>query len=149
MDPSKVDVNVHPAKLEVRFSDESKMFKSVYHAVNETLLKNDLIKKSEKEETNIGVTSSIFGNRSSVEKEIQNNRFNSLLELQRKIKEDLEKTKKDINYNPFNNNETSTEEKTIEESKVEENNTLNNVENIQPNVETTETYGRWQRVFWR
>ena len=47
MDPSKVDVNVHPAKLEVRFSDESKIFKSVYHAVNDTLLKNDLIKNSD------------------------------------------------------------------------------------------------------
>ncbi len=138
MDPSKVDVNVHPAKLEVRFSDESKMFKSVYHAVNDTLLKNDLIKSSETEETNTGVTSSIFGNRSSVEKEIQNNRFNSLLELQRKIKEDLEKTKKDINYNPFNNNEVINEDKNVEEPKLGENNTLNNSVETQENLEKIE-----------
>ena len=111
MDPSKVDVNVHPAKLEVRFSDESKIFKSVYHAVNDTLLKNDLIKNSDRgeEKNNLGTTS-LFGNRSTIGAEINNNRFNSLLELQRKIKEDLEKSKKDINYNPFKKEEEEKEE---------------------------------------
>ena len=49
MDPSKVDVNVHPAKLEVRFEEENKIFKSVYHAIQETLLKAELISSPEKE----------------------------------------------------------------------------------------------------
>lgn len=49
MNPSKVDVNVHPAKLEVRFEEESKVFKALYHAIRETLLKNDLIADTEKE----------------------------------------------------------------------------------------------------
>ena len=40
MNPSKVDVNVHPAKLEVRFSDESAIFKAVFHAIKDTLLKS-------------------------------------------------------------------------------------------------------------
>ena len=43
MDPKLVDVNVHPTKLEVRFQEESKLFKAVYHAIKETLLKSDLI----------------------------------------------------------------------------------------------------------
>ena len=43
MDPKKVDVNVHPTKLEVRFQEESKVFKAVYHAIKETLLKADLV----------------------------------------------------------------------------------------------------------
>ena len=43
MNPQKVDVNVHPAKLEVRFEDENKIFKAIYHAIKDSLLKDDLI----------------------------------------------------------------------------------------------------------
>jgi len=50
MDPSKVDVNVHPAKLEVRFEEENKIFKAVYHAIQEALLKGELIENTEKED---------------------------------------------------------------------------------------------------
>ena len=39
VNPSKVDVNVHPAKLEVRFEEEQKIFKAVYHAIKDELLK--------------------------------------------------------------------------------------------------------------
>jgi len=48
LNPQKVDVNVHPAKLEVRFEEESKVFKAVYHAIKETLLKGDLVTDTEK-----------------------------------------------------------------------------------------------------
>ncbi len=48
MNPAKVDVNVHPAKLEVRFQEESKIFQSIYHAVKDTLLKNELVANTEK-----------------------------------------------------------------------------------------------------
>lgn len=50
MDPASVDVNVHPAKLEVRFQEENKVFKSVYHAIKDTLLKAELIANTEKTE---------------------------------------------------------------------------------------------------
>ena len=43
MNPGKVDVNVHPTKLEIRFQEESKVFKAVYHSIKETLLKSDLV----------------------------------------------------------------------------------------------------------
>ena len=43
MNPQKVDVNVHPAKIEVRFEDENKIFKAIYHAIKDSLLKEDLI----------------------------------------------------------------------------------------------------------
>ena len=49
MEPNKVDVNVHPAKLEVRFEEENKVFKGVYHAIQDTLLKSELIASPEKE----------------------------------------------------------------------------------------------------
>ena len=50
MNPQKVDVNVHPAKLEVRFEEENKVFKAIYHAVKDTLLKNDLVRDTQEEE---------------------------------------------------------------------------------------------------
>lgn len=37
LSPWFVDVNVHPAKLEVRFSDDQKVFRAVYHAVSAAL----------------------------------------------------------------------------------------------------------------
>ena len=127
MDPSKVDVNVHPAKLEVRFSDESKIFKAVYHAVNDTLLKNDLIKSSEKgeEETLATNTSSLFGNRNETMQELQKNRVNGLLELQKKIKEDLEKSKKEANINLNENKEEPKEN--LEQDEVQKTQIVNKV----------------------
>ena len=151
MDPSKVDVNVHPAKLEVRFSDESKIFKSVYHAVNDTLLKNDLIKNSDRgEEKNNLVTTSLFGNRSTIGAEINNNRFNSLLELQRKIKEDLEKSKQDINYNPFKKEEEEKEEinKTEETKTIVTTNPVEETTHVEtePKVENTNNSVKTEEV---
>lgn len=41
MNPATIDVNVHPAKLEVKFADESKVFDVVYHAIKSALEKNN------------------------------------------------------------------------------------------------------------
>ena len=51
MDPKKVDVNVHPTKLEVRFQEDGIIFKAVYHAIKETLLKSDLVSDPVKDYT--------------------------------------------------------------------------------------------------
>ena len=59
MDPSKVDVNVHPAKLEVRFEDENKVFKAIYHAIKDTLLKSELVANTTKESVVEDVTKRI------------------------------------------------------------------------------------------
>ena len=45
IDPTLVDVNVHPAKLEVKFSNEKPVFEAIYYAVRNALEENktDLI----------------------------------------------------------------------------------------------------------
>ena len=49
LDPSLVDINVHPTKLEAKFADEKAMYHCVYWAVKNALYQNVHIPKVEKE----------------------------------------------------------------------------------------------------
>ena len=64
MNPSKVDVNVHPAKLEVRFEEENTVFKAIYHAIKDALLKAELVANPNHSESEKRAESGLFGGKS-------------------------------------------------------------------------------------
>ncbi|MCK9409980.1 MAG: DNA mismatch repair endonuclease MutL, partial [Bacteroidetes bacterium] len=43
LDPHKVDVNVHPSKMEVKFADEQNIYRIVISVIRKTLGRNDII----------------------------------------------------------------------------------------------------------
>lgn len=81
IDPKKIDVNVHPTKLEIRWSEEQKVFKAVYHSIRESLLKEELVSSPEKineetvnaDENNKENTSNIVANPVAVKQSVEEN----------------------------------------------------------------------------
>ena len=107
MEPSKVDVNVHPAKLEVRFEEENKVFKAIYHAIQETLMKAELIASPEKE---------VEDSKEAVEEVKQAHKFSNLFRTkfskEKEEKEAFAETKKQPNIIEQMYNERNDIEKT-------------------------------------
>ena len=123
MNPQKVDVNVHPAKLEVRFEDENKIFKAIYHSIKDSLLKEDLIP----DKTKIELEKNQINNNWKINNPI-NNFNNSAVDI--KSEENVEKTdqtpqdsKIDIlaEINKFNSNTNSTIPNISEIKRIENN----------------------------
>ena len=103
MNPGKVDVNVHPAKLEVRFEDESVVFKAVYHAIKDALLKSELVADTYQSTSETRAESGLFGNRQattienvSANKISNTSELNKSQEILRKLQEMKEKLKQEI-----------------------------------------------------
>lgn len=59
VDPTQIDVNVHPRKMEVRFAWESTLFRSIFHAVEDTLAAVSLASWSDTSPTSYSHHSSI------------------------------------------------------------------------------------------
>ena len=81
MNPAKVDVNVHPAKLEVRFEEESKIFQAIYHAIKDSLLKGDLVADTTREESQEQNNNGLFQLRNT-----NNNKIKEYIEKESEIK---------------------------------------------------------------
>ena len=92
MDPSKVDVNVHPAKLEVRFEEENKVFKAIYHTIKDALLKSELVANTAKEKES--KNSKLDFNMTSIEppkkESYEKDRAGGLFNWKKNKKEDLD-----------------------------------------------------------
>ena len=107
MSPKKVDVNVHPAKLEVRFEEEGKVFKAVYHAIKSGLAKGENIANIEKpinidkKPEEVIEESTLSGE--NVEKEPQKEEFkpreNAFTGFFKKILKEPDETKEEIENN--------------------------------------------------
>lgn len=50
IDPRQIDVNIHPSKLEIKFSDERRIFEAVYKTIKNSLHKYNLIPEVKIEE---------------------------------------------------------------------------------------------------
>ncbi|MGN1298706.1 MAG: DNA mismatch repair endonuclease MutL [Candidatus Scatovivens sp.] len=104
MDPSKVDVNVHPAKLEVRFEEENKVFKAIYHAIKSGLGNSELVanvEENEKNEENNEIKENSKINEIvelDTQKEVENNK-NGMVKLLEKFKKEKEETKEELENN--------------------------------------------------
>ncbi len=129
MNPAKVDVNVHPAKLEVRFEEENKVFQSIYHAIKDTLLKGELVSNTEKKEPSEISTA-------------LNNRTLSFDERLKKIMDSKKENSENVQGGLFSfrkQNEEKIEEYTEEESKIKTNNILEEVFNERKESELLDT----------
>lgn len=162
--PARVDVNVHPAKLEVRFQEENKIFQAIYHAIKDTLLKSEdkdglfgnrntnekqieeytkresEIKTNAQEKTYAFESNTINTTNRLKENKNTNINTNGLINTQ-EILEKLKKLKEDIQNETLTNiqNETNKAEKTVEKiENLQEEKEQNKIENQQLEKEQEE-----------
>lgn len=143
LNPSKVDVNVHPAKLEVRFEDENQVFKAIYNATKNTLLSRPLLEIDEDKKEIQGEQENVDYNQSNeTNKQIQQNEKyvdKSNLKIEEKLQEN------DIKYTPelstvVNNNiSNENKEENVVSNLTSTLNKENNLVNVlQENEQTNE-----------
>ena len=117
MNPSKVDVNVHPAKLEVRFEEENIVFKAVYHAIREALLKSELVADTDHTSSEKREESGLFGQKSTIGVEKSQEILKKLQEMKENMLKETAEANKQIQY--INQQDNKKEEVIVKEEKEE------------------------------
>ncbi len=117
-----IDVNVHPAKIEVRFINERPVFDTIYHAVKSALLKNDDRKQATfKKETAFNDIKKFnpFNNAEAILNKPQKEKtiFEPKPVTEKKVQKPIEK--KD-DYNPFENIIFSQQPKTVKKYNIDD-----------------------------
>ena len=117
-----IDVNVHPAKIEVRFINERPVFDTIYHAVKSALLKNDDRKQATfKKETAFNDIKKFnpFNNAEAILNKPQKEKttFEPKPVIEKKVQKPIEK--KD-DYNPFENIIFSQQPKTVKKYNIDD-----------------------------
>lgn len=141
MNPAKVDVNVHPAKLEVRFEEESAVFKAIYHAIKDALLKAELVANTDHATSEKRVESGLFGNRTNEKIDIPSSRNNTetIVEQIYRARQmqasgiQMENKTKDTNIEIIKENE---ENEVNKENEINKNNETKEIEKRKINSET-------------
>ena len=116
IDSHQIDVNVHPAKLEIRFQEENRVFKLVYHAIKESLIQDNYNESKQQEDKKENKEEDIL----ELIKEGYNTKFDS---------KELEKQREFIYSDKVDNNDEQIN-KTNEESTEFSSNTGNLIEDI-------------------
>ena len=133
MNPAKVDVNVHPAKLEVRFQEENKVFQAIYHAIKDTLLKGELVANTDRKEIDLEQEKQInglFDFRKNESEKIENytNKESDIKTNAKRID--------DLSINVGQGGPINTADIL---AKLKEDNTTQNLKNVEKTINTTNT----------
>lgn len=123
INPSHIDVNVHPAKLEVKFEDEAKVFDAIYYAIRSAL---EEYEKSTSPFTNIKSVQTV-DKIDQISKDLRNNGV---------IKQDLIAEKKFDFGEIGNTTENITQDKEVEDTSRNISESTNNPE-LNSNLNST------------
>ena len=81
LDGSKVDINVHPTKMELRFQNQNEIFQNIYECVHQTLLESELITRITLDDKDNGtnIKGSSLDSSTSSSFEVENNQGSPFL----------------------------------------------------------------------
>ena len=106
IDPSRVDVNVHPAKMEVRFNNQQQLYDFISRSVDDALSKREMIPdallgETDEEEEKVPVKSGVLVADEKPVKSIAPQPFESLRFEKHKISEDTPVYAKGVKAEPI------------------------------------------------